>query len=373
MKIAILGPIHPYRSGEAITNTLLAKNLGKNHEVVTFSFKRLYPQFLYPGRDQKYKKKKKFDLDIRFIIDSINPVTWLSLFFKIKKENPKVIVVTWWTVFLTPFYLGTLSLIRFFTEIRICFLVHNVVPHQSGFMDKDLAKALLTRGHYYVVLSNNMLGDLKSFLPEARVKRLIEPLFDEFIEIEPLPEKRAREKLKLKGNVILFFGLVRPFKGLKCLVEAMEHILKEIDMTLLVVGEFWEDKEGYLELIDKLGIKEKVRIIDEFVEDEEAVVYFSAADVVVLPYEFCTHTAVIQVAYAYNKPVIVTDVEGLTDDVEDGVTGYIVEPGNPIALAEAIVAYFKDKKKEDFTRGVIKKKEEFAWNDEKEKILFHGL
>ncbi len=373
MKIAFIGPFHPYRSGEAQSNTLLAGNIARNrsNSLTAHSFSRLYPAFLYPGRSQKYESRKEIKFDIRYDIDSINPLSWLKVFSEIKKEMPDVVMVTWWVVFLAPCYFTILSLLKLFTRAKICIFLHNVAQHEEGLLDPLLTKTVLKLGDYFITFSTKMVSDLKKMLPEANVKILVEPTYEKFVA-KGIGKAEARKRLNLGGNIILFFGLVRKYKGLEYLIRAMPGVLEEIEARLVVVGEFWEDRGHYDSIIEELGIKGSVTVVDRFVSDEEAAAYFCASDVVVLPYISNSYTGVIQVAFGYDRPVIVTDVEGLTDFVDDGKNGLVVPPRDPEALARAIVSFFRSRR-EDFIKEVIRKKKIFEWSREKEKVLFHGL
>jgi len=373
MNVGLIGPIHPFRSGESQSNTMLCENLSENHNITAYSFKRLYPNFLFPGKSPYYESQKTLNFKREFIIDAINPFSWISSFFRIKKDKPDVVIVTWWTIFLSPCYLVLLSLIKNFTKMKICIFAHNVYPHEDSILNKVLTKPVLALGDYFIVFSSKTLRDLKEIFPESKVKILIETTYDNHFKQKSIDREVARKKVGIDGNISLFFGLVREYKGLKYLVEAIPLILQKIDVKFLIVGEFWEDKNPHIERIQQLGVEDNVIIIDRFVPDEEAVSYFSAADIFLLPYVSATYSAIIPLAYGYGKPVVVSDILGLTDLVDDAVTGYIVPPKNPKAIAESIIKFFTQENRFEFEKNVREKQKIFNWSQEKEDTVFHGL
>jgi len=219
---------------------------------------------------------------------------------------------------------------------------------------------------YFIVQSKEDLSNLKKIVSKSKVIRYIpHPIYDVF-RVQDISEEDAKKMLNIPKNrkVLLFFGYVRKYKGLKYLIQAMPKIVERIpDAYLLVVGEFWDSKEEYLREIKRLNIENYVKIIDKYVPDEEVGIYFSAADVVVLPYISATQSGVVQIAYAFDKPVITTNVGGLPDVVEDQRTGYLVESKNPEKLAETVIKYFEENKKEEFKRNIQEIKWKFSWDN----------
>jgi len=375
MKVGLIGPIHPFRSGEAQSNTMLCENLALNHDVVAYSFKMLYPKLLFPGKSQTYDSQKVLNFERKFILNTMNPINWIISFFKIRSRHLDVVLVTWHAIFLAPILMTLLSLLKIFSKTEICIFAHNVYPHEDSILNKMIAWPVLALGDYFIVLSSKTEYDLKQIFPKAKVKILVETTYDQHFKQNVLPKEVARQRLNLEKdkNVVLFFGLVRPYKGVKYLIEAIPEVLKKIEIKFLIVGEFWEDVNGYRQRIAELQIDRAVDIVDRFVSDEEAIFYFSAADIFVLPYISATYSAVIPLAYGYNKPVIVSDVLGLTDLVDDGRTGYIVPPKDPASLAEKISEFFRLQRQAEFIQNVKEKKKLFQWSEEKEALVFHGL
>ena len=373
MKIVVIGPIYPFRGGISHSNTMLCQNLSKNHEVIAISFKRLYPKLLFPGKNQRYSEKRKFNIKVHHIIDSINPFNWINIFLKIKNIKPDLIILQWWTLFLAPSSFTLLYLLKMFTKIKMCVMCQNVFQHEKIFLDSFLIKLVFKQADYFVTMSSSDLKDIKKIIPKAKVNVLVEPTYDQFFASNKLSKNRAKKQLGLKGNVILFFGFVRPYKGLKYLLDAMPTILKNIDLTLLIVGEFWGNKKSYLNQINSSNISKHVEIIDKYIPDEKVPLYFSAVDTLILPYTSATQSAILQTAFGFNKPVITTQVGSLVDLVDNNKTGILVPPKNSKELANAIIDFYKNKKENKFINNIKKSKKIFEWNKEKEKILFHGL
>jgi len=374
MKVGLIGPIHPFRSGEAQSNTMLCENLAPRHQVIAYSFKRLYPKRLFRGKSQTDESKKELGFTARYSIDSMDPLTWARTLADIRRENFDVVLVTWWTIFLAPCYVFLLSAIRLTTRTKICIFAHNVYPHEDNILNKALARSVLPLAHWYVVLSSKSLHDLKQLYPNARVKLLLEPTYDHHFKQKRSTRAEARKKLGIgEANVALFFGLVREYKGLKYLIAAMPEALAHADIRFLVVGEFWDDRRAHEAEAERLGVRHKLTLVDRFVSDEEAVDYFDAADIFVLPYIEPTGTAVVPLAYGYDRPVIVSDVLGLTDFVDQDKTGYIVPPKAPGKLAQALAHFFNDVDREQIERNVVAKRRELEWTPEKDQIVFHGL
>lgn len=366
MKIYIIGPTYPYRGGISHYNTLLCENLKKRHDVKSVSFKRLYPSFLYPGKDQKdLNSKINIKTDSEYLIDSINPLTWIHTFLSVKKEQPDILIFQWWTPFFTPVYFTISFLTRYLANTKILMICHNVLPHEKKKIDKILTKMVYKNVDFFIVHSEEDLRNLRTLIPNAKAKQTHHPTYEYFKtgnKIDLHLHSKEELNLNLKNKTILFFGFVREYKGLNYLIEAMPKVLEKQKVDLLVVGEFWEDKENYIDQVKQLGIENYVHIIDRYVPNEEVNLYFSVADVVVLPYISATQSGIIQIAYGFDKPVITTNVGGLSDVVKNGKTGYIVPSEDAKALSKAIVSYFEGNKEREFQANIKKQKDIFSWN-----------
>ena len=242
MKIYVIGPTYPYRGGISHYNTLLCETLKKKNEVKSISFKRLYPSFLFPGKTQKdLESKKRIEVSSELTLDSINPVTWLKVFLKIRKEKPDMLISHWWTPFFAPLCFTLSFLTKHFTETKILFVCHNVLPHEGRFIDRTLTKIALKRSDFFVVHSNEDYENLKAMLPSANVKQASHPAYEVF-KSKKISKLEAKKNLGLKNKVILHFGFVREYKGLKSLIETLPKVLEKVNANLLIVGEFWVGK-----------------------------------------------------------------------------------------------------------------------------------
>jgi glycosyltransferase involved in cell wall biosynthesis len=366
MRVCIVGPAYPYRGGISHFTSLLALELQKDHDVRIVNFKRLYPSIFFPGKTQYDNSGSAIGTPSERLIDSLNPLSWWKAARKISAFAPDVVIFQWWHPFFAPAYAATRFFMRRRCKSGVVYLCHNVLPHESSIVDRTLIKIGFFGVKRFLVQSNEDKLRLLSLMKKRRGR--VEPK----IEVSPHPiyevfkkgavgREEARRELGLEGNTVLFFGLIRPYKGLNVLLEAFASASKRLDLTLLVVGEFYEDKEPYLRRIGELGIADRVRIVDRYVPNEEVEKYFEAADLVVLPYLSATQSGIVQIAYAFDKPVIVTSVGGLPDVVEDGESGRVVPPSNPAALADAMLEFFEKGESGRMVEGVRRIKARFSW------------
>lgn len=355
-KICIVGPAYPYRGGNALFVGHLYEALSKTYDVTVINFKRLYPQILFPGTRQEDVSKVaiKPHPSLR-IIDSINPFTWITTAKEIENINPDLIGFIWYQPFF-GFSVGTIArMLRKKFRNKILFITENIISHESMFYDKFLTKYALYSADKFLVLSDVVEKGIRSMYPGKKVFRSTLPIYDCYGFEYTLTKNQAREKLNIPFNkkVVLFFGYIRAYKGLMFLIEAMKKLLEEDDSYfLLIVGEFYESKDKYLEKINELGIDKNTLIVDRYVPNEEVGIYYTATDLVVLPYISATQSGILNIAYGFRKPVVVTNVGGLPELVENGKTGFIVEPQNSLAISEGIKKYFKASNIVDFSKNI---------------------
>ncbi len=348
MKICIIGPTYPYRGGIAHYTTLLVKHLMEaGHQVRLFSYTRMYPKFLFPGKSDKDPSANTLQVPCEYIVDPINPLSWWRVFRRIRREAPNLLLLQWWVPYWTPSLAAISHLVKRYTNIKIVYVCHNVTPHEeSGTIDHRLAWVVLKRGDAFIVHSEQDRRKLCALLPQPVVWRTDHPTYEVFRQLaSPKAEDTpVRDSLNLTNKkVVLFFGFVRPYKGLEYLIQALPLVREQLsDVHLLIVGEFWTSKQGYLAYAANLGVTEHITIIDDYVPNEEVGKYFAAADVVVLPYVTATQSGVVQLAFGFGKPVITTRVGGLHEVVRDGYNGLVVPPQDEEALAAAIVRYFAE-------------------------------
>ncbi len=360
MKYVLIGPTYPYRGGISHYTTMLYQHLGAAHEVKLYSFKRQYPAFLFPGRTDKDPSRSPLRADCEYLLDPSNPLTWLNTFRRIKGDRPDALILQWWVPYWALTFASVAFLVRKFTRTRVLFICHNVMPHEGSAIDRLSAKLALGQGRCFIVQSQRDWTDLKALLPDAEARKTALPLYDAFPS-EVMESDLAKERLGLDGPVMLFFGFVRQYKGLEYLIRAMPEVLRNIQAKLLIVGEFWEDKQPYLKMIEELGLRGNIEVVDRYVPNEEVGLYFSAADVVVLPYVDATQSAIVSLAYTFDKPVITTNVGGLPEVVCDGETGFIVPPRDSAALAAAMVKYFERGLASRMTANVKVQKNVLSW------------
>jgi len=361
MKICLLGPTYPFRGGIAHYTTLLYRELKKRHCVRFFGFRRQYPQWLFPGKTDKDPSLRPLrEEGVEYIFAPLNPFTWQKVFSKVKKEAPDLFILPWWSFFwLLPFWSITFALKRF-TPVKILFICHNVVEHEANFFSRLAVKLVLSNGDYFIVQSEEEVKNLKHIFSFAKVKVCFLPSIS--FEGEKITKLEARKRLSIKASrVILFFGFVRAYKGLRYLIEALPEVLREMDVLLLIAGEFWKKKEVYQGQIARYNLQEKVKIANYYIPDEEVGVYFSAADIVVLPYVSVTGSGIVPLAFEQEKPVIVSDVGALAEIVEDNKTGFLVPPKDSQAIARAIISFYKGDKEKEFIENVRNKRKEFSW------------
>lgn len=362
MKIVLIGPTYPFRGGIAHYTTLLCRALRKKHEVKFISFKRQYPQFLFPGKCDRDSSKKPVKVDnVDYILDSINPFTWIAVSWAIKRFKPDKVVIPWWVTFWMPQFWFILTMVKSCLKSKIVLICHNVVEHESNFLKKMASKAVLSKADRLITHSNKETLKLKNLLGKCvNVKTAFHPTYAS-LSNDRYTKGQAKEKLGLIGNILLFFGFVREYKGLNVLLDAIPEVLKKKNVTLLIVGEFWKDKQMYIDKINKLELSPKIRIVDEYIPNEEIGVYFAAADLVVQPYINASGSGISQIAYGFDRPVIATNVGSLPDVVEDGINGRIIEPGIVQGLAKAILESLEPVTLNKFLHNATKTKEKFSW------------
>jgi glycosyltransferase involved in cell wall biosynthesis len=344
VRIAVVGLTWPHRGGIAHYGTLLVRALRRRHEVCFVTLRRQYPKLLFPGRTQHDRSTVNLVEQDHPWLDSINPLTWLATAWRLRRGAHDLVLIHWWHPFFGPCFGTVANLLLLSARTPVAFLCHNVMPHERSRLDRLLTRFAFWRARHFIVHSEADRALLRALKPAALIRRGDHPRYDFFAEQGVLDRQGARRRLALEqdARVLLFFGYVRPYKGLRHLLDALPAIVRECPCTLLIVGEFYEPQEPYRDLIAAHGLQERVRIVDRYVDNEEVGLYFGAADVAVLPYESASQSGVAQIAFGLGVPVITTDVGGLGQAVEHGVTGLLVPPRAPDRLAEAVIGYFRD-------------------------------
>ena len=329
-RVAVVGPVAPFRGGIAQHTTRLAEALSRLADVDVITFSRLYPQRLYPGRFQleETRLEPTGSLAVHFALDSLWPPTWRRTLALIAERRPTCVIVPWWTFFLAP-CLHVVGRGLRTRNIPLVFVCHNVVDHEAARWKRWLSRRVLQSGCRFLVHATEQRDELEALLGSVDVIYHPQPVFDQFPPAHGLLPRPA-------GLELLFYGFIRPYKGLQVLLDAMTR-LADLDIHLAIVGEPWgADETVWRRRIDRAHLGSRVEFVPRYVSAAETAEYFHRADVVVLPYTSATGTAVAATAYHYGKPVIASGVGGLLDVVEDGVTGFLVPAGDVAALAAAI-------------------------------------
>ena len=367
-KIVLIGPVYPYKGGIAHYTSLMYQALSKKYQVEMISYKMQYPKFLFKQEQKDYSNDMFRIEQTQFLINTANPFNIAAVARKIRKLNPDLVMIQWWHPYFAPCYWILESLLG--KKYKKMFICHNVFPHERFPLDKLLTKAVLKKADYFIVHAKSDGDDLLSIKPNAQFRQNPHPTYHAF-QVRNLTKEQARHELHKtqEEKLLLFFGFVREYKGLKHLLQAMPIIRQQLEnVKLMVVGAFGSDKEDYLTIIREHHLEQNIEVIDGYTPDHEVEKYFAGCDLVVLPYESATQSGIVQIAYGFEKPVIVTNVGGLPDVVIEGKTGYIVPSQQPKALAEAIVRYFQLQKEQEFTENVRKEAYRFSWDRMTEKV-----
>ncbi|HEX5032502.1 MAG TPA: glycosyltransferase [Candidatus Eisenbacteria bacterium] len=362
MKVALLGPTYPHRGGIAHYTTLLARAFAREHETHLVSFSRLYPSLLFPGTTQLDRSGEAIQPPVppEPLLDSMNPLTWCAAGDRLRAIAPDLLVVTWWHPFFGP-SLGTAARrARQGARPKRIFLCHNVEPHEATPLDHALASYGLGAADGFLVHARAEAARLAPRAHGRPVRVHPHPSYEIFHRGAPSRDE-ARARLEVSGRVLLFFGYVRPYKGLGDLLEALRLARPDSWDRLFVVGEFYEPRDRYARWLDDPALRAKIVVVDRYVPNEEVGTYMAAADLVVLPYRSATGSGIAQVAFGAGVPTIATRTGGLEDVVEDGVSGLLVPPESPRDLARAIERFADEDLGPKLREGVERTRTRFSW------------
>ncbi len=358
--LVIIGPGWPLRGGlsafdEQLARTFTAKEITSRIE--TFSLQ--YPSILFPGTSQYTTEPSPTDVKIHAGINSINPLNWIKVGLKIKEERPDLIIVRYWIPFLAP-CLGTICRIaRSNKHTKIIAIVDNMIPHEKRIGDKQLSNYFANSVDGFLTMSDKVTNDVKTF-SQKPITLSPHPIFAHFGN--PIPKIEARQQLGLNTDdkIILFFGFIRNYKGLDILLNAMAtSAMKASNIKLMIVGEFYEDAQPYYDLINNLGISDKVILHTQFIPDNEVKQYVCSADFIIQPYRNATQSGVTPLAYHFEIPMLVTNVGALADTVPNGKVGVVVEP-NAKAIAEGIQTLFENGVS-SYSTHIKEEKKKYSW------------
>ena len=363
MKIIIVGTAYPYRGGLAAYTERLAREYQQHgHEVVIYTFTLQYPSFLFPGKTQYSSETPSDGLTIKRAINSINPINWLKVGRQIKKEQPDMVVFCYWMAFFAPCF-GTIARVARSAKISILALVHNMIPHEPTIIDKIFPRYFVGAMDGFVAMSDFVVKDIEHFDKKNKPKLVSpHPVYDHYGEITSRNEALGKLQLSDNYNYILFFGFIRQYKGLDLLLKAFaDNRLKALSIKLIVAGEFYEDEKPYHDLIRQHNLENAVELRTDFIPDSEVQYYFCAADIVAQPYKSATQSGVTQIAYHFEKPMLVTNVGGLSEIVPNGKVGYVVEP-NEKDIADALIDFYTNNRVEEFVGNTKEEKKKYLWS-----------
>lgn len=359
MKICILGPAHPYRGGLAsIMETMARVFAGRGDEVRILTFTLQYPSFLFPGESQTVDTPAPGDLRIERCVNTVNPFNWIRVGRRLRREAPDFILMKYWTPFMAPCF-GTIARIaRRNGHTKVICQIDNVEPHEHHFVDRPFNRYFLGSVDGFVYMSEQVHGELLEYT-SAPALFSPHPMFENFGSAVDRDEACRRLGLDPAERYMLFFGLIRDYKGLDTLLEAWKRIVDK-RLKLIVAGEFYASRDKYMPLIEALG--ERVILHDRFVADSDVKYYFSAAEAIILPYKSATQSGVTQIAYNFCLPIIVSDVGGLAEIVPDDVVGYVCPP-TAGGVATAINRMCEDGNNARFRRNMIEERKRFSWEE----------
>lgn len=366
MRIGIAGTAWPYRGGLAAFNERLARQfIAEGHEVKIFTFSMQYPNFLFPGKTQYSDTPQPEDLSICRTINSVNPFSWFKTARAIRKAGIDILVIKFWIPLMAP-CLGTVARLARRKGIRVVSILDNVIPHEPHFWDKWLIRYFIRSVDSFIAMSESVREDCLKFLPASRhdvVTLSPHPLYDNFGEAVTKTDARSFLGLPQDKTILLFFGFIRDYKGLDLLMKAYKKAYTK-DLLLVVAGEFYNNAQQYSELEKELGLEGTIVWRTDFIPDDKVRYYFSAADLIVQPYKTATQSGVTQIAYHFERPMLVTRVGGLAEIVPNGKVGYVCEV-NEDEIAEAIRSFAAmDTKQRDasFRKNIQNEKQKYAWS-----------
>jgi|TARA_B110000003_G_C16643834_1_gene531226 D-inositol-3-phosphate glycosyltransferase len=359
-KVIIIGPAFPFRGGIANFNNALAQEYyDRGDDVTLYSFTLQYPGFLFPGTTQYENGEAPKDLKIKTLINSVNPFNWLNVARKINREKPDYVIIRYWLPFMAP-CLGTIARLLN-KKIKILAITDNVIPHEKRMGDTLFTRYFVKSCDAFLTLSASVLDDLSKFTNTTFKKFIPHPIYDVFGDKIPKQQAIANLDLNPDDKHLLFFGFIRKYKGLDLMLKAMgDSRLKAMGIKLIIAGEFYDDKKEYTNMIADLGIAKNIIMKSDFIPADKVKDYFCAADMITQTYRTATQSGVTQIAYSFDRPMLVTNVGGLAEIVPNNKVGYVTSQ-NPIAIADAIVDFYTNNKEAEFMINTSTEKKRFSW------------
>ena len=360
--VVIVGSAFPLRGGLANYNERLAQAYQQaGYKVKIFTFSLQYPNFLFPGKTQYSDEPAPQDLDIEVVLNSVNPLSWFKLGRKIKRLNPDLLITKFWIPFMGP-ALGTVARVaKGKGKTKVVSIIDNIIPHEKRPGDRLLSNYYVKAVDGFICMSQSVLDDLETFDQKKPKIFTPHPVYDNFGK--PIQKEQAKSSLQLDADTpyLLFFGFIRDYKGLDLLLKAMsDKRIKDSNIKLIVAGEFYTDEQIYRDIISENNLEDQLVLATDFIPDSKVGLYFSACDMVVQPYKTATQSGVTQIAYHFEKPMLVTKVGGLPEIVPHMKTGYVVDV-EPKAIADAIVDFYQENREEAFRKNCKEEKKKYLW------------
>jgi glycosyltransferase involved in cell wall biosynthesis len=369
-RISIFSAFHPFRGGIAQFNERLVQSLEKEHNIQAFTFKQQYPNFLFPGTSQFVENESVNDaIKAKRIVSTFNPFSYLTAARQLKKAAPTLFITNYWMTFFAVF-MGIFASKQAKSTPKIA-IIHNLIPHEPRFFDKWLNRFFTKRYDGFIVMSDSVHQDVLAIKPNAAIMRINHPWYDHFGD--KIDQTTARKELAIDPQLktILFFGLIRDYKGLDLLIEAVSLLNNEYQ--LVIAGEVYSQLEKYTTLINQSPAKNRIHFFNRYIPTDEVNRYFSAADVCVLPYRTATQSGIIATAFHFEVPIISTNVGGLKKLIGHNEKGLVIENKTPKNLAESIEEYFNKNLKPSFQQTIRREKEQNSWDAFGKSLVSFGL
>ncbi len=360
MKIAIVSVFYPYRGGIAQFNANLYTELCKEHTVKAFNFSRQYPSILFPGKTQFVTDKDTaISIESEMILDSANPYTYYQTAQKVLEYEPDVLLLRYWHTYFSP-SLGYIARYAKKRGVKVITIADNIIPHETHWFDTVFTKWFLKQNTAFVTLSEAVREDLLRLHPSANQMLKRHPLYNHFGDKIEATQAKLQLKLDVNKKTLLFFGLIRDYKGLDLLLDAMNRL--DDNYQLLIAGECYGSFDSYQKQIDANKNKHNIHLFNRYIDDAEVPLFFSAADVCVLPYKTATQSGISAISYHFEVPLIITDTGGLKEMVETPNTGLVCQRIDAESIANTIEQFFA-MDKEPFIQGIQTEKRALSWDN----------
>lgn len=361
-RIVLLSPAHPLRGGIASSSERLAQELqASGYEVIIYSFSLQYPSIFFPGKTQYSNDPAPKDLKIVTKVNSVNPINWIRVGLELRHLRPDLILTRYWLPFMSPSLSTIIKIAKGNKHTKAIAIADNIVPHESRIGDEVFTKYFISVIDAFIVMSKSVEKDIKEFTELKRIQYIVHPIYDNYGNL--INKVAAKEHLQLDEdtNYLLFFGFIRDYKGLDLLLKAIaDKRLRKRNLKLIIAGEYYSNESYYKEIIKQLRLQNNVVLRTDFIPHEEVKYYFGAADLVAQPYKTATQSGISQLAYHFEKPMLVTNVGGLPEIVEHGKVGYVTEV-NITDIADAILDFYENNREKSMVAGVREDKQRFSW------------